>query len=69
MSTHNICFHGEIRKISVLFVGKSSLSRIMFSEEAWFAGKHPGHENKGKSIGFISPLNKNGVFSLGKLAL
>ena len=24
MSTHNICFHREIRKISILLVGKAS---------------------------------------------
>ena len=31
MSTHNICFHGEIMKISILkfLVGKSTLSGAM----------------------------------------
>ena len=27
MSTHNICFHGEIRKISKLFSEKKAISR------------------------------------------
>ena len=31
MSTHNICFCGEIRKISVLLAEKSALSRAMVS--------------------------------------
>ena len=29
MSTHNVCFHGEIRKISIFLVVKSALSRGM----------------------------------------
>ena len=28
MSTHNICFHGEIRKISVFLIEKSTLDMI-----------------------------------------
>ena len=27
MSTHNICFHGQLRKISIFFVEKSSFSQ------------------------------------------
>ena len=30
MSTNNICFHGEIRKISILFIEKSALSGSMY---------------------------------------
>ena len=29
MSTHNICYHGEIRKVSVPFVLKNALSVAM----------------------------------------
>ena len=29
MSTHNICFHGEIRKIAILLVENKSLSGAM----------------------------------------
>ena len=29
MSTHNICFRGEIRKISIFWIGKSTLTRAM----------------------------------------
>ena len=29
MSTHNICFHGEIRKISILWIEKSTLTSAM----------------------------------------
>ena len=28
MSTQNICFHGELRKISLLFVDKSALASL-----------------------------------------
>ena len=29
MSTHNMCFHAEIRKISVLFVRKKALYLVL----------------------------------------
>ena len=29
MSTHNICFSGEIRKISIFFIEKSALSEAI----------------------------------------
>ena len=29
MSTHNLCFHGEMRRMSSLFGGKSALSVAM----------------------------------------
>ena len=30
MSTHDICFHGEMRKISTIFGKKSTVSGAMF---------------------------------------
>ena len=35
MSTHNICFHGEIRKI---FIGYPPLSRSRKVKEIWYSG-------------------------------
>ena len=31
MSTHNVCFHGDIRKISLIFDWKSALSEAMYN--------------------------------------
>ena len=33
MSIHNICFHGEIRKIPILFALKKSLSGAVFCKQ------------------------------------
>ena len=38
MSTHNICFHGEIRKLSVLFCWKSALSRAILFMYSFCSG-------------------------------
>ena len=32
MSTHNICFHGEIRKILKLLIEKSTFSGVMIDK-------------------------------------
>ena len=32
MSTHNICFHGEIRKLSILFGNKNVLPGTVVTE-------------------------------------
>ena len=57
MNTHNICFHGEIRKMSVLFHQKKKKNRLIrsyvvyvFTSNNWSLSPFSGLGSYGKDI-------------------
>ena len=68
MSTHNICFHGEIRKMLVVFGRKKKKEK----EPYWELWGHPAKTFRGMAMHFSSFYSQNLVLepqSLGARVL